>query len=68
MRDLALPAMGSVMGWGSEATSDALVYGFASYTVPPGLYGVELPDGGAVLGAGRGAGGAGAVPVAEWTR
>lgn len=45
VRELALPALGSVMGWGSEPASDVLVYGFASYTVPPGLYGVELPEG-----------------------
>lgn len=43
--EIALPALGSVFGWGTEPEGDELFYGFSSYTVPPSVYRVELESG-----------------------
>jgi prolyl oligopeptidase len=45
IRDVGLPTIGSVFGWGAEPEGSELFYGFSSYTVPPGIYRVELPSG-----------------------
>jgi prolyl oligopeptidase len=41
-REVPLPAIGSVFGWGAEPDGDELFYGFSSYTVPPSIYRVDL--------------------------
>jgi len=45
VEEIALPALGSVFGWGAEPDGDELLYGFSSYTVPPSVYRVDLTDG-----------------------
>jgi prolyl oligopeptidase len=45
LRELALPALGSLSGWGGEPDGDELFYGFSSYTVPPSIYRVDLTTG-----------------------
>ncbi len=45
VREVALPAIGSVFGWGAEHDGTELFFGFSSYTVPPSIYRVELPGG-----------------------
>jgi prolyl oligopeptidase len=42
VRELTLPALGSVFGWGAEPDGDELFYGFSSYAVPPTIYRVAL--------------------------
>jgi prolyl oligopeptidase len=44
-RDVQLPTIGSLAGWGAEPDGDELFYGFSSYTVPPSVYRVDLADG-----------------------
>ncbi|HWA15669.1 MAG TPA: prolyl oligopeptidase family serine peptidase [Gemmatimonadales bacterium] len=45
LRELPLPALGSLSGWGGEPDGDELFYGFSSYTVPPSVYRVDLATG-----------------------
>jgi len=47
-RDVPLPTIGSVFGWGAEPDGNELFYGFSSYVVPPSIYRVDL-----ALGAGE---------------
>jgi prolyl oligopeptidase len=42
LREIPLPALGSLFGIGAEWDGDELFYGFSSYTVPPGVYRVDL--------------------------
>mgnify|MGYP001432726771 CR=1 FL=1 len=42
LRELSLPAVGTLFGWGAEQDGDELFYGFSSYTVPPGIHRVDL--------------------------
>jgi prolyl oligopeptidase len=44
-RELPLPTLGTVYGWGAEEEGDELLYGFSSYTVPPSVYRVDLARG-----------------------
>jgi prolyl oligopeptidase len=44
-RELELPALGSVFGWGGEWDGHELFYGFSSYTVPPSVYRLDLRSG-----------------------
>ncbi|MEO8140296.1 MAG: prolyl oligopeptidase family serine peptidase [Gemmatimonadota bacterium] len=44
-REVPLPAIGSVFGWGAEPDGDELFYGFSSYTVPPSIYRIDLRSG-----------------------
>ncbi len=48
-RELALPAIGSLFGWGAEPDGDELFYGFSSYTVPPSIYRIDLRTGAQTL-------------------
>ncbi|MEO8029418.1 MAG: prolyl oligopeptidase family serine peptidase [Gemmatimonadota bacterium] len=41
-RDIELPALGSVFGWGGEDDGVELLYGFSSFTVPPSIYRIDL--------------------------
>lgn len=41
-REVPLPAIGSLFGWGAEPDGDELFYGFSSYTVPPSIYRIDL--------------------------
>jgi prolyl oligopeptidase len=41
VRDIALPTIGSVFGWGADPDRDELLYGFSSFTVPPSVYRVQ---------------------------
>lgn len=41
-REVPLPTIGSLFGWGGEPDGDELFYAFSSYTVPPSVYRVEL--------------------------
>jgi prolyl oligopeptidase len=41
-REVRLPGIGSLFGWGGEPDGDELFYAFSSYTVPPSVYRVEL--------------------------
>jgi prolyl oligopeptidase len=45
VRELPLPTLGSVFGWGAEPEGEELFYGFSSYTVPPSIYRAALPGG-----------------------
>lgn len=45
IREVRLPAIGSVFGWGAEPDGDELFYGFSSYTFPPSVYRVDLTNG-----------------------
>jgi prolyl oligopeptidase len=45
LREVPLPAIGTVFGWGTEPDGDELLYGFSSYTIPPTIYRVDLTDG-----------------------
>jgi prolyl oligopeptidase len=49
LREVALPTLGSLFGAGAEWDGSELFYGFSSYTVPPGVYRVDLETGGAEL-------------------
>ena len=44
LRDIDLPALGSVFGWGGEPDGEELFYGFSSFAVPPSIYRVDLRD------------------------
>ncbi|HXE57764.1 MAG TPA: prolyl oligopeptidase family serine peptidase [Gemmatimonadales bacterium] len=44
-RELELPTLGSVFGWGGEWDGTELFYGFSSYTVPPTVYRLDLTTG-----------------------
>ncbi len=48
-REVALPALGSLMGLGAEPDGHELFYGFTSYTVPPSVYRLDLETGEARL-------------------
>ncbi len=43
--EIALPAIGSLFGWGGEWDGDELFFGFSSFTVPPSVYRVDLANG-----------------------
>ena len=45
LRELPLPAIGSLFGLGSEPEGAELFVGFSSYTVPPSIYRVDLDTG-----------------------
>src|SRR5690606_36682410 len=45
LREVALPAVGSLSGRGGEPDGDELFYGFTSFTVPPSVYRVDLATG-----------------------
>jgi prolyl oligopeptidase len=49
VREVKLPTLGSLFGWGAEPNGEELFYGFSSYTVPPSVYRVALPEGGQEL-------------------
>jgi prolyl oligopeptidase len=49
MRDIELPAIGSLTGWGGETDGDELFYGFSSYTFPPSVYRYDLTNGTSAL-------------------
>ncbi|HKV76125.1 MAG TPA: prolyl oligopeptidase family serine peptidase, partial [Gemmatimonadales bacterium] len=49
VRELELPGLGSVFGWGGEADGSELLYGFSSFTVPPSIYRVDLAAGATAL-------------------
>jgi prolyl oligopeptidase len=42
VREIALPTLGSLFGTGAEWDGGELFYGFSSYTVPPGVYRLDL--------------------------
>ncbi len=44
-REVPLPALGSLFGAGAEWDGRELFYGFSSYTVPPGVYRIDLETG-----------------------
>ncbi len=44
-REIRLPALGSLFGAGAEWDGRELLYGFSSYTVPPGVYRMDLESG-----------------------
>jgi prolyl oligopeptidase len=44
-REVRLPALGSLFGAGAEWDGQELLYGFSSYTVPPGVYRMDLESG-----------------------
>jgi prolyl oligopeptidase len=44
-RELPLPTLGSLFGTGAEWDGGELFYGFSSYTVPPGIYRIDLASG-----------------------
>jgi prolyl oligopeptidase len=44
LREIDLPALGSVFGWGGEPDGEELFYGFSSFAVPPSIYRVDLVD------------------------
>ena len=48
-REVPLPGIGSVFGWGAEPDGDELFFGFSSYTVPPSVYRMELGGAGPAL-------------------
>ncbi len=43
VREVALPAIGSLFGIGVEWDSSELLVGFSSFTLPPAIYRVQLP-------------------------
>jgi prolyl oligopeptidase len=45
MREVALPALGSLFGVTGEWDGRELFYGFSSYTVPPSVYRIDLATG-----------------------
>ena len=45
MREVELPALGSLFGAGAEWDGQELFFGFSSYTVPPGVYRIDLETG-----------------------
>lgn len=48
-REIPLPTIGSLFGWGGEPDGEELFYAFSSYTVPPSVYRVELTGGSSSL-------------------
>jgi prolyl oligopeptidase len=44
-REIPLPTLGSLFGAGAEWDGRELFYGFSSYTVPPGVYRIDLGTG-----------------------
>ncbi len=44
-REIPLPTLGSLFGVGAEWDGRELFYGFSSYTVPPGVYRIDLETG-----------------------
>jgi len=44
-REVLLPTLGSLFGAGAERDGGELFYGFSSYTVPPGVYRIDLETG-----------------------
>jgi prolyl oligopeptidase len=42
INDVALPALGTVFGTGGKWNHDEVFFGFHSFTVPPGIYRVDL--------------------------
>jgi prolyl oligopeptidase len=44
-REVRLPTLGSLFGAGAEWDGSELLYGFSSYTVPPGVYRIDLDRG-----------------------
>ena len=44
-REVELPTLGSLFGAGGEWDGRELFYGFSSYTVPPGVYRIDLETG-----------------------
>jgi prolyl oligopeptidase len=48
-RDIALPTIGSVFGWGGEWDGDELFFGFSSYAVPPSVYRIDTTTGAQTL-------------------
>ena len=44
-REVRLPTLGSLFGAGGEWDGRELFYGFSSYTVPPGVYRIDLDTG-----------------------
>ncbi len=49
VRDVPLPTIGSLAGWGAEPDGDELFYAFSSYTVPPSVYRMDLAGGSVTL-------------------
>jgi prolyl oligopeptidase len=45
VREIDLPALGSLFGVGGEWDGHELFYGFSSYTVPPSIYRIDLETG-----------------------
>ncbi|HXG44161.1 MAG TPA: prolyl oligopeptidase family serine peptidase [Gemmatimonadales bacterium] len=45
VREVELPTLGSVFGWGGEWDGEELFYGFSSFTVPPSVYRMDLRTG-----------------------
>jgi prolyl oligopeptidase len=45
VRQIPLPAIGSLFGLGLEWDSTELLFGFSSFTLPPAIYRLELPGG-----------------------
>jgi prolyl oligopeptidase len=45
VREIALPTLGSVAGLTGEWDGDEAFFGFSSYTFPPAVYRVSLPEG-----------------------
>jgi prolyl oligopeptidase len=45
VREVTLPALGSLFGAGAEWDGHELFFGFSSYTVPPGVYRIDLETG-----------------------
>jgi prolyl oligopeptidase len=44
-REVPLPTLGSLFGTGAEWDGRELFYGFSSYTLPPGVYRIDLETG-----------------------
>ncbi len=44
-REVSLPTIGSLFGWGAEPDGEELFYAFSSYTVPPSVYHIDLAAG-----------------------
>ncbi|MEA2725274.1 MAG: prolyl oligopeptidase [Gemmatimonadales bacterium] len=49
IQDVALPALGSLFGFGAEWDGRELFYGFSSYSVPPSVYRIDLATGTSLL-------------------
>ncbi len=45
VREIPLPTLGSLFGAGAEWDGRELFYGFSSYTVPPGVYRIDMETG-----------------------